>query len=902
MALSQADAARTPAEADVVFALFQLAGRTGVSFDADALTALGQTPDELQRRTVHEALRLKARRDRLEREGVQKTAAAMRRAATTGLIEHDIADRGRLRDYDERLAAAEAQLTHDGVSLRGARIVPLARLKAVLAPNEAALAVAPTFGGLAYMCVRRDSTMQTVGAVDFKQMTLDAKLLQAALAATHAPSEQLDSQFPAAAAVRLYGVLLKPFEPCLRTGDRLVWLGGVASVGVPLSALLPAAPPKLEHGYDLAAADWVVRHHAVSYAGSASALVALRARPASAGTDFDFLGVGDPQLAQGTAASAPVTGLAPLPETAAELQASARGFAKSRILLGRAATEGGFRSELVGEYRYLSFATHGLLRNDLQGLADPALVFTPTSSGDAGDDGLLAATEIADLNLRASFVALSACNTANFDFDQMAQDLPALASAFAVSGVPATLGTLWPVNSRTGEIVVSRVFAGLQANAGPAEALAEAQRAFLAAPPSRAYLHPRFWAPFVILGDGRVQPSPIHGRETATLAAVETLTPAGGEVLALVSAPQGVAARFIVDPDQDGRHGQGVRLAASGGEAWRRVDQTGHASRVLAQLGPVLVAGSYGQAPTGRTAPQLAAYDREGGLSAAWRGEALSRLDAGFLAAAPLDGSEMVAVVGDRARPGDAERVRLRVLRVGQDLAPRVLFEIEPPKGLRISNATITPLGAQLLITFTADNLPAAQPDPNLEDYDARVCFDRRKTWVELRDAATGQVMKSGVLDDFVAVAATAASDGAIFVAGSRSGGCQGERQASVVALDHALKARTLYVDATLGASEVRALAPLPHGEVFVAAYKESLFDYAAGGPPQAYGPRIQGGRSFSAYVFNLDAAGRASATKPLDSGFDTLPTTALAAADGEVLLGGSLAGHAAIFHFAVRP
>ena len=54
--------------------------------------------------------------------------------------------------------------------------------------------------------------------------------------------------------------------------------------------------------------------------------------------------------------------------------------------------------------------------------------------------------------------------------------------------------------------------------------------------------------------------------------------------------------------------------------------------------------------------------------------------------------------------------------------------------------------------------------------------------------------------------------------------------------------------------------------------------------------------------MFNLDAAGRASATKPLDSGFDTLPTTALAAADGEVLLGGSLAGHAAIFHFAVRP
>jgi CHAT domain-containing protein len=743
--------------------------------------------------------------------------------------------------------------------------------------------------------------MQTVEPVDFQQMKLDAKLLQAALTATHAPSEQLDGQFPAAAAVRLYGVLLKPFEPCLRGGDRLVWLGGVASVGVPLSALLSAAPPKLEHGYDLAGADWVVRHHAVSYAGSASALVALRARPAPVATDFDFLGVGDPQLARGPAGPMGVAGLAALPETAAELQASARGFPKARILLGPTATEGGFRSELVGDYRYLSFATHGLLREDLQGLADPALVFTPASSGGASDDGLLTASEIADLNLRASFVALSACNTANFDFNQMAQDLPALASAFAVSGVPATLGTLWPVNSKTGEMVVSRVFAGLQANAGPADALAEAQRAFLAAPPSRAYLHPRFWAPFVILGDGRPQPLGTAG-QAAALASVETLTPAGGEVLALALAPKGVAAHFIVDPDQTGRQGQGVRLAASGGEAWRRVDQTGHASRVLAQLGPMLVAGGYGPGPTGRTAPQLDAYDREGGLAASWRGETLSPLDAGFLAAVPLGGSQMVAVVGDRARPGDAERVRLRVLRIGKDLAPQVLFQVEPEQGVRISNATITPLGTQLLITYTADNLPAAKPPPSLEDYDALVCFDRRKTWVELRDAATGQVMKASLLDDFVAVAATAGSDGTVFVAGSRRSGCQGERQASVVALDRALKARTLYADETLGASEVRALAPLPHRRVFVAAYKESLFDYASEGPPQAYGPRIQGGRSLSTYVFSLDAAGRASLPKPLDSGFDTIPTAALAAPNGEILLGGSLAGQAAIFHFAVRP
>src|SRR5690606_27923601 len=153
----------------------------------------------------------------------------------------------------------------------------------------------------------------------------------------------------------------------------------------------------------------------------------------------------------GVRAGARFDGLAPLPETRRELQASASGFHQPRLLLGEAATERAVRGDVLGAYRHLSFATHGLLREDLQGLADPALVLTPVSASDPGDDGLLTASEIADLNLQASFVALSACNTANFDFDQIAQDLPALASAFAVSGVPATLGTLWPVDSRTGE-------------------------------------------------------------------------------------------------------------------------------------------------------------------------------------------------------------------------------------------------------------------------------------------------------------------------------------------------------------------------------------------------------------------------------------------------------------------
>lgn len=902
LALSQAEAARTPADADVVFTLFQLSGRTGASFDADALTALGQAKDELQRRTVHQALRLQARRDRLEREGVQKTTAAMLRGPAGGLLEHDIPARGLLRDYDQRLAKAEARLARDGLSLRGPRLVPLSRLQATLASNETALAVAPTIGGAAYMCVRHGTTTwQFVRPLDASRVRVDTKLVQAALTATQPPSEALDAQFPAVAAVRLYEVLLKPFEPCLKSGDQIVWLGGVASAGVPLAALLPAAPPKLESGYDLSAADWVVRRHAISYAGSAGAIVAMRSGALATTADFDFLGVGDPQL-DGNRRGAPGSrfeGLAPLPETADELAASGRGFRTAQLLLRDQATEAAVRGQVIGDYRYLSFATHGLLREDLQGLSDPALVLTPVSTSDTRNDGLLTASEIADMNLHARFVALSACNTANFDFDRMAQDLPALASAFAVSGVPATLGTLWPVNSRTGQTVVSDVFARLRdAGAGPAEALAEAQRAFLAAAPGRAYLHPRFWAPFVILGDGGPGPAPAPRR--LTLTAVETLTPPGGEVVALAETPDGPAARFIAEPDAAGRFGEGVRLGAARGEEWRRVGHETRASQVLGRIGATLIAGGYETGANGRLQPRLDAYDLQGRTTAVWRGAATSQVDAGILAATAQDASTLLIVVGERTRRGEAGGGALHVLRVGADLSPRSLFDVQAPPGASLANAAVAWLGDRLLLTYTADNRRTAQPAPNLEDYDDQVCPPTRETWIELRDGQSGAVLERRTLSGFAAVTAAAGQAGAALVAGSQAEGCSGERKAAVIALDGKLSPRTLYLDDTLGASEVRTLAPLPRGELFVAAYKESLFDYTSASAVTA--GQIAAGRSYSTVLLTIDAKGRPTPPKPIDAGADVLPTAALVTDGGEILLGGSLAGRAAIFHLATRP
>jgi CHAT domain-containing protein len=479
-----------------------MAARDGSTFDADAQTALAQADSEAERQAVHDALRIKARRDQLERRELRAAADRMINPAAGADLTYTARLRDLLQAASDHIAATDRGLAGSRAASAGANLVALKRLQAALGPDEAALRLTMIPSGFAYACVRRDLVQRRVLRQDLNQYILDLRIVQAALTAGHAPSEAMDTQFPVSAAVRLHQALIQPFDGCLRPGDRILWISGISSTAIPLSVFLERAPPKLaDGGYDLAAADWLMRRHVVSYPGSAGFIVAARSTPRPA-TALDFLGVGDPVL-KPVAGGPDLSALAALPETKDELKASAKGFSKVKLMLGEAATEAAVRREPLSEYRFLSFATHGLMRGELEGLGEPALALTPVSAT-RGNDGLLTASEIADLTLAARFVALSACNTANFDLGLVSGELSALSSAFAMAGAPSVLGTMWPVDSETGERVVAATFQALAAapDTDPAEALAKAQRAFLAAPPSRAYAHPRFWAPFVVLGDG----------------------------------------------------------------------------------------------------------------------------------------------------------------------------------------------------------------------------------------------------------------------------------------------------------------------------------------------------------------------------------------------------------------
>jgi CHAT domain-containing protein len=199
----------------------------------------------------------------------------------------------------------------------------------------------------------------------------------------------------------------------------------------------------------------------------------------------------------------------PLPETADELCtiAKALGASEEDVHLGARATERALKElsaqRRLRSYRVLHFATHGLLASETadiaRGSAEPALMLTPPDAASASDDGLLTASEIAQLDMDAEWVVLSACNTAAGEKSN-AEALSGFSRAFFYAGARSLLASHWYVDSYAAVSLTTAAFAELAANPAlpHAEALRRAIVSFMAADPLVS--HPALWAPFSVIG------------------------------------------------------------------------------------------------------------------------------------------------------------------------------------------------------------------------------------------------------------------------------------------------------------------------------------------------------------------------------------------------------------------
>jgi CHAT domain-containing protein len=157
----------------------------------------------------------------------------------------------------------------------------------------------------------------------------------------------------------------------------------------------------------------------------------------------------------------------------------------------------------LSNYRIVYFATHALVAGIIKGLGEPALALTLPERPTALEDGLLTASEVAELKLNADWVVLSACDTAAGD-KPGAEALSGLARSFFYAGARALLVTHWAVDSDTTAQLRTPMFEFMKANPqiGRAEGLRQAMLAFLADPKNPWHAHPGYWGPFSLVGEG----------------------------------------------------------------------------------------------------------------------------------------------------------------------------------------------------------------------------------------------------------------------------------------------------------------------------------------------------------------------------------------------------------------
>jgi CHAT domain-containing protein len=169
---------------------------------------------------------------------------------------------------------------------------------------------------------------------------------------------------------------------------------------------------------------------------------------------------------------------------------------------------------LLKGYKYLHFATHGFVSDELPALS--ALVLAPDEG--SKEDGFLTVGEVYGLELTSDLVTLSACELGLGKLEK-GEGVIGFTRAFMYAGTPSVAVSLWSVaDDRTA--VLMQDFYKNMANGMPRDrALQQAQVSMIHQADSKntsmnratqpvnsateSANHPYFWAPFVLYGTSK---------------------------------------------------------------------------------------------------------------------------------------------------------------------------------------------------------------------------------------------------------------------------------------------------------------------------------------------------------------------------------------------------------------
>ena len=461
-----------------------------------------------------------------------------RSEALIGSLRHEIAA------TEAKVKQLSEDLEHEFpafAELLNPKPLQIADVQRLLAPSEALIAfmVGDASESFVWVITRERSVWQLLPA--------DSKAIEEKIAILRKGVDQEDLKAAAATgtlfdlgqAGELYQILLGGVAEAIKSKAHLIVVPSGPLTSLPFQLLVadrpPVARPSANQLSAYRDAGWLIKRHAISVLPSVSSLKALRALAGSATAARPIVAFGDPVFrpasaggrspsGQGGPAQRRVTrsfgnfwkgsdadlealraGLSPLPETAEEVRsvAKALGAGSGDLHIGEAASETTVKRLDLAPYRIVYFATHGLVAGELRGLAEPALALTLPLVATEIDDGLLTASEVAQLKLNADWVVLSACNTAAGDRPG-AEALSGLARAFFYAGARALLVSHWRIDSEAAVRLTTSTFASLQKqpSIGRAEALRRAMLAMTEDTSSPWNAYPDYWAAFSVVGEG----------------------------------------------------------------------------------------------------------------------------------------------------------------------------------------------------------------------------------------------------------------------------------------------------------------------------------------------------------------------------------------------------------------
>jgi CHAT domain-containing protein len=218
---------------------------------------------------------------------------------------------------------------------------------------------------------------------------------------------------------------------------------------------------------------FLIETHAVSYAPSAAVLNYCWNKPSRQGKERPFdrvpllVGVPDERATQ----------------VSQEIQALAALMSGSTVLLGEAATLEGVRMA-APNCGLLHLAAHGLFRPEAPLLSSIHLT-----------DQWMAVQDVYDLDLKASLVTLSACET-GLGHDEGGDEMVGLVRGFLHAGANSLLVSLWMVDDRSMTNLMIQFYTHWLAGKSKSQALRQAQLDLIG-----QYEHPYYWAPMVLVGN-----------------------------------------------------------------------------------------------------------------------------------------------------------------------------------------------------------------------------------------------------------------------------------------------------------------------------------------------------------------------------------------------------------------